>query len=51
MATETNIGEDKNSYLKTIAENNLAPLWEIYENLVVDEPNRAEPPVIWTMGP
>ena len=47
MATETNIGEDKNSYLKAIAENNLAPLWEIYENLVVDEPNRAEPPVIW----
>ena len=34
-------------FLEEIQAGNLAPLWEIYEDLVVDEPNRAEPSVIW----
>ena len=46
-ATESNISDDEKSFLETIAENNLAPLWKNYENLVMDEPNRAEPAVIW----
>jgi gentisate 1,2-dioxygenase len=38
---------EKQAYLEEIAGHDLAPLWEIYENLVMDEPNRAEPPMIW----
>ena len=34
-------------FLEDIQKNDLAPLWEMYENIVVDEPNRAEPSVIW----
>ena len=35
------------AFLKDIKNNDLAPLWEMYENIVVNEPNRAEPSVIW----
>ena len=38
---------EQEQFLADVAENRLAPLWEIYQNLVVDEPNRAEPAVIW----
>jgi gentisate 1,2-dioxygenase len=34
-------------FLEDIQNNDLAPLWEMYANLVVDEPNRAEPSMIW----
>lgn len=35
------------AFLQNIQKNDLAPLWEMYEQLVMDEPNRAEPSVIW----
>ena len=38
---------EQEQFLAEITENRLAPLWEIYQNLVVEEPNRAPPPVIW----
>lgn len=48
MATsDAPVSSEKKAYLKTIADNDLAPLWEVYQNLVMDEPARAEPPVIW----
>ncbi|MDE0539359.1 MAG: cupin domain-containing protein [Rhodospirillales bacterium] len=34
-------------FIEEMQANDLAPLWEIYEDLVMDEPNRAEPSVIW----
>ena len=46
-AAGVNINDHKKAYLNTIATNNLAPLWENYENLVMNEPNRSEPPMIW----
>ena len=35
------------AFLEDMQRNDLAPLWEIYEQLVIDEPNRAEPSVMW----
>ena len=37
-------------FLEEIRAKDLAPLWEIYEDLIMDEPNRAEPSVIWKWG-
>ncbi len=34
-------------FLKEIQEYDLAPLWKIYEDIVLAEPGRAEPSVIW----
>lgn len=35
------------AFLQEIKQNDLAPLWEVYEKLVMNEPNRAEPSAIW----
>ena len=33
--------------LQDMQQNDLAPLWEMYRDLVMDEPSRAEPSVMW----
>ena len=33
--------------LQDMQANDLAPLWQMYEKLVMDEPSRAEPSVMW----
>lgn len=35
------------AFLEDIEKNDLAPLWELYEKIVVNEPNRSEPSFIW----
>ena len=39
--------EAQETFLTEIRQNRLAPLWEIYQTLVIEEPNRVPPPVIW----
>jgi len=39
--------KEQEQFLADVAGNQLAPLWEIYQNLVINEPNRAEPAVLW----
>ena len=41
------IAEETSAFLAEVADNQLAPLWEIYHNLINHEPSRAEPAVIW----
>ena len=41
-----NAGE-KAAFSEEVAGNGLAPLWEIYQDLIVNEPTRTEPTVIW----
>ena len=41
------IEEETSAFLAEVADNQLAPLWEIYHNLINHEPSRAEPAVIW----
>lgn len=38
---------DKQEFVGSLAANNLAPLWEVYEKLVINAPARTEPSVIW----
>ncbi len=35
------------NFLAEISQNRLSPLWEIYKSLVIEQPNRIPPPVIW----
>ena len=41
-----NAGE-KAAFSDEVAGNGLAPLWEIYQDLIVNEPTQTEPTVIW----
>ncbi|MFP6734148.1 MAG: cupin domain-containing protein [Rhodospirillales bacterium] len=38
---------DKQEFVNSLSTSNLAPLWEVYEKLVINEPARSEPSVIW----
>ena len=38
---------DKQEFVNGLGGSNLSPLWEVYEKLVVSEPQRSEPSVIW----
>ena len=35
------------TFLKEVQAHDLAPLWEVYENIVLNEPSRSEPSIIW----
>ncbi len=39
--------DEKGALLNSMDQSNLAPLWEVYEKLVINEPARTEPSVIW----
>jgi gentisate 1,2-dioxygenase len=38
---------DKQEFVNSLSGSNLAPLWEVYEKLVINEPARTEPSVLW----
>ena len=35
------------AFLREIKEHDLAPLWEVYEKIVLNEPSHSEPSIIW----
>ena len=39
--------DEQETFLTEIGQNRLAPLWKIYQTLVIEEPNRVPPPVVW----
>ena len=48
MDDSTRVPNDaQETFLTEIKKNRLAPLWEIYQKLVIEEPNKVPPPVIW----
>jgi gentisate 1,2-dioxygenase len=41
---------DKQEFVGSLSASNLAPLWEVYEKLVINEPARTEPSMIWKLA-
>lgn len=50
MAVASNVSQGRSKYYSRISKQNLAPLWEVLNNLVTEEPQDACVPVHWRYG-